>query len=89
MGPMTPEEFEEAKEAAEEDELEHKIEKFESVDQWNVYVAATNAELAERAASTTEGLVNDYEHLGKVAGLGILAFLAAEGLQGLLGKDGY
>jgi len=89
MESMTPEEFEEAQEAAAEDEYEHTIEQFDSAAEWNLYVAAHEAGHASLVADDTNSTLEDYEYLAKAAGAGLLLGLAIEGAQAILSGRRY
>ena len=80
---MSPEEFEEQRAAAQEDDVEHLIEDFDSAAEWNVYVAANEAQHAASESGSTTRTLRNWEYLGKSAGLVLLLVLAMKGAESI------
>jgi len=78
---LSPEEFEEQRAAAQEDDVDHLIEDFDSAAEWNVYVAANEAQHAANESGATTRKLRNWEYLGKSAGLFLLLILAIKGAE--------
>ena len=87
--PLTPTEFEEQQEAAEADDVEHRIEEFDSAQEWNSFIAATESKYAAEEADSTTRTLDEWENIGKAAGLFLFVILAIRGADAIVSGRGF